>query len=100
MEARLSFYQEATFDIAPWALDAAIKRWVRGDIEKGNADFAPSPARLRELCEEETEPFEVKIFKLERLLSALPMERAMDPTPIKSEDKPGELPAPKLKVIG
>lgn len=99
-EARLSFYLEAVSDIAPWALDAAIKRWVRGDIGKGNIDFAPSPGALRRLCEEELEPFEAQIFKLKRLVSAIPIERAMDPKPIPPEEKPAELAAPRLKVIG
>lgn len=99
MEARVSFYLEAVSDIAPWALDAAIKRWVRGDIGKGNIDFAPSPGALRRLCEEELEPFEAQMLKLRRLLSAIPVERAMDPTPVPPEDKPAELAAPRLKVI-
>jgi hypothetical protein len=81
-EARLSFYDEAVSDIAPWALDAAIKRWVRGDIDKGNIDFAPSPGALRRLCEDEIEPFKAQIFKLERLLSAVPIDRAMSPEPL------------------
>lgn len=98
-EARLSFYLEAVSDIAPWALDAAIKRWVRGDIGKGNVDFAPSPGALRRLCEEEIEPFETQMFILKRLLSAIPMERAMDPKPIAPEEKPQEFAAPRLKVI-
>lgn len=102
MEARLSFYQEAVSDIAPWALDAAIKRWVRGDIGKGNIDFAPSPGALRRLCEEELEPFEAQTFKLNRLLSALPIERAMDPTPLPPPEKlqiGSSAAAPRLKVI-
>ena len=78
-EARLDFYREAVSDIAPWALDAAIKRWVRGDIDKGNVDFAPSPGTLRRLCEEELEPFKVQEFKLNRLLTAVSIEEAMDP---------------------
>ncbi len=100
-EARLSFYLEAVSDMAPWVLDAAIKRWVRGDIGKGNIDFAPSPGALRRLCEEELEPFDAQIFKLKRLLSALPIERAMDPAPI----QPAEIQtaigksAPQLKVM-
>lgn len=80
-EARLSFYHEAVSDIAPWALDAAIKRWVRGDIGKGNIDFAPSPGALRRLCEEELEPFKAQAWRLNRLLSAVTIEQAMDPTP-------------------
>lgn len=89
-QSRLSFYQEAVSDIAPWALDAAIKRWVRGDVGKGNIDFAPSPGALRRLCEDELEPFEAQITKLRRLLAAIPIERAMDPTP---------LPAPESKTV-
>jgi hypothetical protein len=87
-EARLSFYHDAVSDIAPWALDAAIKRWVRGDIGKGNIDFAPSPGALRRLCEDELEPFKAQAWKLNRLLSAVPIEQAMDPTPIPEPDKP------------
>lgn len=103
MEARLSFYQEAVSDIAPWALDAAIKRWVRGDIDKGNVDFAPSPGALRRLCEDELEPFEAQMFKLNRLLSALPIERAMDMTPLPPPEIPTQLgksiQMPRLKVM-
>lgn len=101
MDARLSFYQEAVSDIAPWALDAAIKRWVRGDIGKGNIDFAPSPGALRRLCEDELEPFQAQIVKLKRLLAALPIERAMDPTPLPKPEIPNQLgksiPMPQLK---
>lgn len=81
-EARLSFYHEAVSDIAPWALDAAIKRWVRGDIDKGNVDFAPSPGALRRLCEDELEPFKTQAWKLNRLLTAVSLEEAMNPEPI------------------
>lgn len=102
-QARLDFYRESVSDIAPWALDAAIKRWVRGDIGKGNIDFAPSPGALRRLCEEELEPFEGQILKLTRLLSALPIERAMDPTPLPPPEVPTAIgkafSAPQLKVM-
>lgn len=87
-EARLSFYHEAVSDIAPWALDAAIKRWVRGDIGKGNIDFAPSPGALRRLCEDELEPFKAQAWKLNRLLSAVSLEEAMNPTPPEGSEKP------------
>lgn len=87
-EARLNFYHEAVSDIAPWALDAAIKRWVRGDVGNGNIDFAPSPGALRRLCEEELEPFKAQAWKLNRLLSAVPIEQAMDPAPPPETDKP------------
>ena len=101
-QSRLSFYLEAVSDIAPWALDAAIKRWVRGDVDKGNVDFAPSPGALRRMCEEELEPFEAQMFKLNRLLNALSIERAMDMTPLprpETKTEFGSLPAPRLKVM-
>ncbi|WP_316176172.1 hypothetical protein [Bradyrhizobium sp. SZCCHNRI1073] len=102
-QSRLSFYLEAVSDIAPWALDAAIKRWVRGDVDKGNVDFAPSPGALRRLCEEELEPFEAQIFRLNRLLSAISMERAMDMTPIPpatvSNQSGQTISLPRLKVM-
>lgn len=85
-DARVEFYQEAVSDIAPWALDAAIKRWVRGEVQAVNVDFAPSPGTLRRLCEVELDPFKAQITKLTRLLSAVPIERAMDPAPL--EEKP------------
>lgn len=96
-QSRLSFYLEAVSDIAPWALDAAIKRWVRGDVDKGNVDFAPSPGALRRMCEEELEPFEAQMFKLKRLLSAISIERAMDMTPIPPAE--GAVRMPKLRVM-
>lgn len=102
-QSRLSFYMEAVSDIAPWALDAAIKRWVRGDIDKGNVDFAPSPGALRRLCEEELEPFEAQMVKLRRLLTAVPIDRAMDPAPLPPAEIPTKLgkpiSMPQLKVM-
>lgn len=99
-QSRLSFYLEAVSDIAPWALDAAIKRWVRGDVGKGNIDFAPSPGALRRLCEEELEPLEAQMVKLRRLLTAVPIDRAMDPEPLPAPTIPStSIPMPRLKVM-
>lgn len=102
-QSRLSFYMEAVSDIAPWALDAAIKRWVRGDIDKGNVDFAPSPGALRRLCEEELEPFEAQMVKLRRLLTAVTIDRAMDPAPLPPPKIPTSIgkpiSMPQLKVM-
>jgi hypothetical protein len=83
-EARANFYLEAVGDIAPWAIDAAIKRWVRGDVENANVDFAPSPGGLRRLCERETEPFKQQMRQIERLLSAVSIDRAMNPKPLET----------------
>ena len=83
-EARASFYLDAVDDVAPWAIDAAIKRWVRGDVENANVDFAPSPGALRRLCETEIEPFKQQMRQIERLLSAVSIDRAMDPKPLET----------------
>lgn len=80
--ARLGFYLESVAEVAPWALDAAIKRWVRGDVPNANVDFAPSPGTLRRLCDLELEPYMAVAGKLKRLASAVPIDRAMDPAPI------------------
>jgi len=83
-EARTGFYLDAVDDMAPWAIDAAIKRWVRGDVDNANVDFAPSPGALRRLCEVEIEPFVQQIRQIERLLAAVSIDRAMDPKPLES----------------
>jgi hypothetical protein len=94
-DARLEFYLEAIGDIAPWALDAAIKRWVRGDVENSNVDFAPSPGTLHRLCLDEVKPFTDQVVQLKRLLAAVSIERAMDPAPL--EKIPSS--APRLRAI-
>jgi hypothetical protein len=83
--ARIDMYSEAVADIAPWALDAAIKRWARGDVAAANTDFAPGPGTLRRICESEVQPFRDQVTKIRRLLSAVSIERAMDPAPIEPE---------------
>jgi hypothetical protein len=94
--ARREMYDETLADIPPWAIDAAIKRWNRGevpDLGMGalNFAFAPDSAVLRALCKLELGPFESQAVKLRRLLQTIPIARAMDPTPV---------PAPEIKSAG
>jgi hypothetical protein len=89
-EARAEMYEEALGDIAPWAIHAAIKRWARGDVPdlnvgRYNFNFAPAPAVLRAICKYELRIFELHAGDLKRLLAAIPIERAMDPTLIEPE---------------
>jgi hypothetical protein len=86
-EARADMYDDALSDIPPWAIDAAIKRWGKGDVlelKMGtlNFSFAPAPAILRKLCKLEVQPFEDQALKLTRVLRAISAERAMDPAPL------------------
>lgn len=89
-EARADMYDDALSDIPPWAIDAAIKRWIKGEVPELrmgtlNFTFAPPPAILRKLCKLELQPFEDQAVKLTRLLSSVSAERAMDPAPIEPE---------------
>jgi hypothetical protein len=86
-EARADMYDDALSDIPPWAIDAAIKRWGKGDVPELkmgtlNFSFAPAPAILRKLCKLELQPFEDQALKLRRVLRAISAERAMDPAPL------------------
>jgi hypothetical protein len=86
-DARGDMYDEAVEDIPPWALNAAIKRWVKGDVPDLrlgalNFNFAPAPAVLLAICKLELVDFKVQAAAIERLLACITLERAMDPTPI------------------
>jgi hypothetical protein len=92
-QARSDIYDDALADIPPWAINNAIKRWARGDIPANfnmgqmNFTFSPAPAVLRKLAMIELGPFESQAIKLKRLLMTIPIERAMDSTPIPVEAK-------------
>lgn len=87
-QARSDVYDDALSDIPPWALNNAIKRWSRGEVPADlnlgalNFNFAPAPAVLRKIAKVELGPFETQAYTLRRLLKAVTIERAMDPTPI------------------
>jgi hypothetical protein len=101
-QARSDVYDDALSDIPPWALNAAIKRWSRGEVPADlglgalNYSFAPAPAVLRKVAKYELSPFEAQANKLRRLLAAVPVERAMDPAPI---EKPATPNAPRLRAL-
>lgn len=100
--ARLEMYLDALDDVAPWAIANALKRWNKGecaDIAMGqlNYNFAPAPAILRALCKSELRPFENQAAKLNRLLSAVSIDRAMDPKPI--EPPAMQVGKPKLRLL-
>ncbi len=90
--ARAYMYEVALSDVPPWAIDAAIERWAKGDVpELGmgflNFSFTPSPAILRKICMLELQPYQDEALKLTRLLKAIAIERAMDSSPIAPEVK-------------
>ena len=86
-KARANAYLVALDDLPPWAIADAIRKWHRG--EGGGKDcnyrFAPAPAELRFAVMQILQPAKQTIAHLESVLSALTVERAMDPTPVMSE---------------
>lgn len=101
-QAKGEMYLDAIGDMPPWAIAAAVHRWNTGKADVAghsiNYSFAPAPAVLRAICEDELAPFRETAARLARLLSAVPIDRAMDPSPIEQEDF-GHMPVPHLKRI-
>lgn len=97
-KARAQAYLAALDDVPPWAIAEAIKRWHKGQFSGDhNYRFAPAPAELREGCMSVLQPAKQTIAHLEDVLSAVTIEKAMDPTPL---EMPGLNPGiPRLKVI-
>lgn len=91
-QARSDVFDDALSDLPPWAINNAMKRWAKGEVPSDlnmgvlNFTFAPSPAVLRKLAKIELGPLEVQATKLRRLLLTMPIERAMDSTPIPREE--------------
>lgn len=100
-QARSDVYDDALGDLPAWAINAAIKRWAKGevpaDLNMGalNFTFAPSPAILRKLAKVELSPFEGQAAQLRALLKTIPIERAMDQTPIPDS----EIKSPSGRVV-
>jgi hypothetical protein len=81
--ARATAHLVALDDIPLWAIAEAIRRWHRGECGHGyNYHWAPVPAELREVSKELLRPIRETIAHLEAVLSALSLERALDPAPI------------------
>jgi hypothetical protein len=90
--ARAMAYLAALDDVPPWAIADAVRRWHRGECGADhNYRFAPSPAELRGAVMGILQPAKQTISHLTSILTALTIERAMDPTP---------LPAPEIKSTG
>lgn len=85
--ARARAYLVALDDVPPWTVAEAIKRWHRGEGggRDANYRFAPAPAELRFSAMQILQPAKQTIAHLDAILSALTIERAMDPAPIEEE---------------
>lgn len=85
--AKIEMYADAIEDLPAWSIDIAVKRWGRGSCpdeieERPKYAFPPAPATLRALALLELERPRRDAAKLEILLAAIPMDRALDPEPL------------------
>lgn len=71
-KARVKAYLDALSDKPAWAIAAAAKRWVRGDVEAadGALDFPPSARRLREVAMQEMSVLYTEMSRLKTLSKA------------------------------
>lgn len=83
-EHRQDIFMDVLEDIPCWAVDAAIRKWHRGDCgkdERGkpfNYDFAPEPHALRKIALAEMFIVKRQIADLEPILKAVPFVDTTD----------------------
>ena len=72
--ARAEAYKIALEDLPTWAVTAAARRWVKGDVaslgDKVDMRFPPSPPQLRKLAAEELSEVRAVGVRCRRLMSA------------------------------
>ena len=81
-DARSANWIEALEGLPAWAIDEARRRWVRGQVPGVNPDFAPKPARIRQIATAAMSPVYERRSKLTLLLRAVPDER-----PVSDEER-------------
>lgn len=87
--ARGGAYLEALDDVPPGVLAEAVKRWNRGEAgQDHDYRWAPAPAVLRHVCLRVMDPLREAATDLKKLLEAMSIERAMDPTPLVAAEAP------------
>jgi hypothetical protein len=97
-KARAGAYLAALDDIPAWAIAEAVRRWHRGECgAERNYRFAPAPAELRQVASDLLRPARDTVAHLERVLAALTLEQAMDPS-YQAPGKPG-VNVPKLRSV-
>lgn len=77
-KARGEAYLAALDDVPPWAIDAAVRRWHRGECGEQNYNFAPAPAILRAIAKPLLEPYREAVEHIEAVLTAGTLDDAME----------------------
>ena len=71
-EARSEAYEIALEDVPTWAVRAAAKRWIKGDVavlgDRVNLSFPPSPPQFRALAADEWAKARAALWRYRRLL--------------------------------
>ncbi len=76
VDARSEAYETALEDMPAWAVEAAAKRWIKGDVaaleDKPNLAFPPSPPQLRALALDEWAKARAALWRYRRLMAGKP----------------------------
>ncbi|CAI9406569.1 hypothetical protein ANOBCDAF_01469 [Pleomorphomonas sp. T1.2MG-36] len=82
LDARSTAYETALEDVPAWAVAAAGKRWIRGEVaileDRPNLSFPPSPPQLRALALDEWAKARGALWRYRRLLEGK-TERVVPP---------------------
>lgn len=74
IDARSEAYEIALEDVPAWAVEAAAKRWIKGDVDalgdRPNLSFPPSPPQFRALALDEWAKARAALWRYRRLLDA------------------------------
>lgn len=73
IDARSEAYEIALEDVPAWAVEAAAKRWIKGDVatlgDRPNLSFPPSPPQLRALALDEWAKARAALWRYRRLMA-------------------------------
>lgn len=76
---KLRGYMLAVEDLPAWAVTEAVRRWFRGGCGHANYEFAPPPAKLRQVAEDVASLARGQLIIMRRILAA---EATEPPKPV------------------
>ena len=68
--ARIAMYEAALAGLPLWAIRRAAERFMRGEIERDNHTFAPSPPEWAKAVQAELRPFREQAITIGKVLGA------------------------------
>jgi len=77
VRARNHAYNMAVFDMPVWAVREAIRKWIRGKVSGiplTEFKWAPWPAVLRKIAEDEVRPYQEALDNMRWVLEAKPLQ--------------------------